>query len=214
MVRSVVMRTAALLAALSTSAATCANKEWGQCGGSTWSGDACCPDYDECKVVNSFYSQCQPVGICLNPMYGQCGGYDHQQPPRPWNSTYHHLTCCPPSFDCIAQDKWYSQCVYDNVTSSCSGAYKQCGGQGYKGPACCIPGFKCTPDATNPKYYSGCQPEPFCSNARFGQCGGVDSKGHPWTKQYKHDDCCPDGFGCDVVNKFYSQCRWSNATAA
>lgn len=188
----------------------CPNKEWDQCGGKTFTGDTCCPSYDTCKWVNGYYSQCQPETLCLNPEYGQCGGFDNHQPPRPWTPAYNHSTCCPPSFDCVKKDQYYSQCMYDNKTSSCSGAYQQCGGKGWSGPKCCIPGFECVSDGSG--YYSGCKPEPFCANARFGQCGGVDSEGHPWTKAYKHDTCCPDAFKCVLVNQYYSQCKWANST--
>jgi hypothetical protein len=133
---------------------SCTNKEWGQCGGKQWTGPTCCPSYDTCKKVNDYYSQCMPHGICLNPMYSQCGGYDHHQPPRPWTPANHHSTCCPPSFDCKFQTKYYSQCVFNATNSSCASEYQQCGGQGWKGPTCCIPGFKCTPDSKSPQYYS------------------------------------------------------------
>lgn len=200
----------AALALVDLTRSDCPTPEWGQCGGKDWSGSTCCKAYDECHVVNAYYSQCQPHDLCLNPEYGQCGGFDHHQPPRPWNSTFNHSTCCPPSFDCQEKNRYYSQCVYDNKTSTCAGAYKQCGGRGWSGPTCCIPGFKCVSDGSG--YYSGCKPEPFCQNARFGQCGGIDAEGHPWTKEYDHDTCCPEAFTCVVVNKYYSQCIWHNAT--
>lgn len=202
------------LVATALSPQSCGNKEWGQCGGSGWSGETCCPDYDECKKVNTFYSQCMPKNLCLNPMYGQCGGYDHHQPPRKWAPPTHQ-TCCPKSFYCLYQSDYYSQCVFNTTANStCATAYGQCGGEGWKGPMCCIPGFKCTPDPKNPKYYSGCDPLPICSNARYGQCGGVDGDGNPWTKQYGHDSCCPDGFACTYKSQYYSQCEKNMTTSS
>jgi hypothetical protein len=37
--------------------------------------------------------------------------------------------------------------------TSCSGAYEQCGGQGWTGPGCCATGYECTADPVNPIYY-------------------------------------------------------------
>ena len=193
----------------SAEALACGNKEWGQCGGQGWSGETCCPDYDECKFVNQYFSQCQAKDVCLNPMYGQCGGYDHHDPPRPWNEANHHQTCCPPSFNCSFQSKYYSQCVFDSHNTTCASAYDQCGGKGWTGKTCCIPGFKCEADS---EFYSGCKPLPICSNARFGQCGGIDADGNPWTKQFDHSDCCPAGFVCTYKDKYYSQCAMNATT--
>ena len=127
-----------------------------------------------------------------------------------WTPAYNHSTCCPPSLECVKKDQYYSQCMYDNKTSSCSVLTGWCGGKGWSGPTCCIPGFECVADGSG--YYSGCKPKPFCANARFGQCGGVDSEGHPWTKEYDHDTCCPEAFKCVLVNQYYSQCKWANST--
>jgi len=106
-----------------------------------------------------------------------------------------------------------SQCLYNSTNHTCAEAYGQCGGQGWTGATCCIPGFQCEKDPKNPKYYSGCEPLPICSNARFGQCGGIDADGNPWTKEFDHDSCCPDAFSCSYVTEYYSQCV-KNGTAA
>ena len=189
------------------------------------------------SVINKFYSQCQPKGICLNPQYGQCGGVDKHQPPLPWTKANNHSDCCPDSFDCTVYNPFYSQCEFNATGSTCATKYAQCGGEGWTGPTCCIPGFECQKDAKNPKYYSGCQvclnttsdpgahllvtsfhsltcadvalsqPAPVCSNARFGQCGGIDAQQNPWDKEHHHDTCCPDGFACKYVNQFFSQCK-------
>ena len=108
------------------------------------------------SFINAFYSQCQPKDLCLNPQYGQCGGFDHHQPPRPWTKANHHSTCCPDSFDCTYSNPYYSQCDFNATNSTCATKYAQCGGEGWTGPTCCIPGFECQKDPKNPKYYSGC----------------------------------------------------------
>jgi hypothetical protein len=84
---------------------------------------------------------------------------------------------------------------------------------GYKKPelTCCQPGYKCTPDIHAPTHFSSCVPVPVCSNARFGQCGGIDVEGHPWNKTYDHSDCCPEPQKCTYKTEFYSQCL-GNAT--
>ena len=101
----------------------------------------------------------------------------------------------------------------------CAAKYEQCGGKDQDGnpwgtlpgeKMCCIPGFKC--EVKQPEYYSQCTPLEVCSNARFGQCGGIDQASHPWNKTYHHDTCCPDGFKCQFNDQYYSQCVWDNVT--
>ena len=48
---------------------------------------------------------------------------------------------------------------------------------------------------------------PICQNPRYGQCGGIDADGHPWTKDYGHDSCCPEGFECQYQSTYFSQCK-------
>jgi len=77
-------------------------------------------------------------------------------------------------------------------STNCAPAYGQCGGDSsYNGTTCCVPGYQCTADPTNPEYYSGCTLIPVCQNAPYGQCGGTDSHNEPWTDD--HSTCCPDG---------------------
>jgi hypothetical protein len=105
---------------------------------------------------------------------------------QPWPADQ---KCCPDGFECEYQSPYYSQCVSaDTNSTDCSAAYAQCGGEGWAGPTCCVPGYQCTPDATNPQYYSGCTLIPVCENPFYGQCGGVDSNGKPWPYA-----CCPEG---------------------
>ena len=123
--------------------------------------------------------------------------------------------CCYHSANtsCYEKNEWYSQCKpTPDPSSPCDQPYKQCGGKDPAGlpwdPAhghqtCCVAGYIC--NKTN-DYYSGCIPEPICTNARFDQCGGIDKYQHPWTKQYGHDDCCPEDFHCVFQSKYFSQC--------
>jgi len=192
--------------------ATCSNKEFDQCGGKGFTGPTCCQQgIDNCTVVNAYYSQCQPLDLCLVPQFGQCGGQDPITK-KPWPAK---KSCCPPSFVCQFQNAYYSQCEPNpNATKTCSGAYKQCGGKDGDGNpwgskpdehTCCIPGYEC--DVKDPVYFSICNPEPICSNARYGQCGGQDADGHPWTKEFHHDNCCPAGFSCSYQSAYFSQCK-------
>lgn len=164
-----------------------------------------------CTFVNPFYSQCQPKDLCLVPEYGQCDGIDSKTQ-KPWDPK---KKCCPPSFHCNFHTQYYSQCEPDPPTpGKCMNAYEQCGGRDSDGKpwgtkdvekTCCIPGYHCS--VKDPVYYSGCEPDPICSNARFGQCGGTDADNHPWTKEYGHDSCCPAGFKCVYESQYYSQCK-------
>lgn len=72
---------------------------------------------------------------------------------------------------------------------------------------CCIPGYSC--NKTN-DYYSQCDPLPICSNARYGQCGGVDDDNKPWLEH--HSGCCPPDFSCQYVNPYFSQCLWNKSS--
>ena len=169
--------------------------------------------------MSVYFSQCQPKNICLTGDYGQCNGVVHT-PGKPDHPVDKHHQCCPTSFACIYSNPDFSQCLPMNVTSNCSQPYQQCGGQDgdghpwtpdYGHPTCCTPGYLC--NKTN-DYYSGCIPEPVCTNGRYGQCGGIDEDGHPWNKTYHHDDCCPEGFACSKKDEYFSQCLPTNMTAA
>ena len=47
------MRSAVLLVlGIAHARSGCTNKEWAQCGGKSWSGETCCPDFDKCAKVN------------------------------------------------------------------------------------------------------------------------------------------------------------------
>ncbi|KAF6843343.1 carbohydrate-binding module family 1 protein [Colletotrichum musicola] len=45
---------------LTSVAAQSTAPQWGQCGGSTWTGPTACPNGYTCSVLNPFYSQCIP----------------------------------------------------------------------------------------------------------------------------------------------------------
>merc|ERR1719506_3360419 len=148
---------------------------------------------------------------CANKDFDQCGGMDPATQ-QPWPA---NKTCCPPSFKCVKQDQYYSQCDPDTSNHTCAGPNEQCGGMDTQQPPqpwgslpseklCCLAGYDCIKDND---YYSGCKPQPQCANPRYGQCGGVDSKQQPWDKDHGHDTCCPAGFECDKKDQYYSQCQ-------
>ena len=60
-----------------TFAGECSNAPFDRCGGKGWEGSECCTEGYECKVQNTYYSQCVPVdqseSSCAKA-YGQCGG--------------------------------------------------------------------------------------------------------------------------------------------
>ncbi|KAL1503092.1 hypothetical protein AB1Y20_011155 [Prymnesium parvum] len=198
-------------------AADCVNKEFDQCGGQGFAGDTCCPLYDNCTTVNTFYSQCQPKDLCLVPEFGQCDGVDKTG--KAWDPK---KKCCPDSFHCEFQSKYYSQCKPNPPTpGKCAQAYEQCGGKDSDGnpwgtkdeeKTCCIPGYHCA--VKDPVYYSGCDPDPICTNPRYGQCDGQDADGNPWTKDFGHDKCCPSGFKCVYESQYYSQCKLNTTKTA
>jgi hypothetical protein len=174
----------------------CANAPFAQCGGDGWTGDTCCSPGYNCTFSNEYYSGCSPEDLCLTVQYGQCAGTVNGEPLPKENM------CCPPSFECEFVNQYFSQCVEKGTNSTdCSPAYGQCGGDGWEGYTCCIPGYSCEVDN---EFYSGCQPIPVCQNAAYGQCGGVDTDGQPWTVD--HTTCCPDGFKCEYNNQYFSQC--------
>lgn len=89
----------------------CATAAYGQCGGTGFTGDSCCPDGTECVSRSADYSQCAPA--CLNEAWGQCGGKD-----------FKGSTCCPGSHSCVMRSVDFSQCVPECENE----AWDQCGG--------------------------------------------------------------------------------------
>jgi hypothetical protein len=173
-------------------------------------------------VINPYYFQCLKKDLCMVPQFGQCDGVDPDTQ-LPWDPK---KKCCPSSFHCVAQNPYYSQCMPDPPSGACAYSYAQCGGKDADGEiwgsnaskpeekTCCIPGFHCDENATAPEWFRGCVPDKLCTNPRFGQCGGTDKAGHPWTPDFKHDACCPDGFKCLFKSPYYSQCVWKNSSKA
>nr|AIG55911.1 secreted protein [Achlya hypogyna] len=73
---------------------------WGQCGGKEYRGDTRCTSGNTCKVINEWYSQCQPGGEEEIGTWGQCGG-----------KNYKGATKCAGGGECKAWSDWYSQCI-------------------------------------------------------------------------------------------------------
>ncbi|KDO18555.1 hypothetical protein SPRG_21685 [Saprolegnia parasitica CBS 223.65] len=73
---------------------------WGQCGGKNHSSDTTCATGSYCKVINEWYSQCQPGGNGQVGVWAQCGGKD-----------YKGDTTCTAGNTCKAWNTDYSQCV-------------------------------------------------------------------------------------------------------
>ena len=160
----------------------CDNKDWDQCGGDGFEGETCCPVTSECKASNQYYAQCVVKDLCLVAQFGQCDGID--QDGDPWDPTQ---KCCPDGFECTYTNQYYSQCtVLAHDDDDLAKAYGQCGGDGWAGPTECEPGYECV---VQNEWYSGCDQIPVCTNGFYGQCGGTDKNGDPWTD--KHDACCP-----------------------
>ena len=183
---------------------------WGQCNGTDpkthtpWPvNKTCCPNGFECLEQNPYYSQVQlsPAASLTLTTSTICSSMPHCRRPSPIVLVRSRPTPPPP------------QCMPDNKTDGCAPPNTQCGGTDSDGKpwgtkpeekTCCSPGYQC--DVVTPTYYSICNPIPHCTNARFGQCGGVDTDGHPWNKTFGHDTCCPDPFKCVKKDDYYSQC--------
>ncbi|KDO22224.1 hypothetical protein SPRG_12308 [Saprolegnia parasitica CBS 223.65] len=80
---------------------------WGQCGGKDYNGDKACGSGNYCKVINEWYSQCQPGGNGQVGVWGQCGGKD-----------YKGATQCTSGNECKAWNEWYSQCIPGSATTA------------------------------------------------------------------------------------------------
>ena len=130
--------------------------------------------------------------LCLVAQFGQCDGID--QDGDPWDPTQ---KCCPDGFECTYTNQYYSQCtVLAHDDDDLAKAYGQCGGSGWAGPTECEPGYECV---VQNEWYSGCDQIPVCTNGFYGQCGGTDKNGDPWTD--KHDACCPPAYTCTYTNQ-------------
>tara|TARA_B110001452_G_scaffold153195_1_gene127456 strand:+ start:163 stop:813 length:651 start_codon:yes stop_codon:yes gene_type:complete len=136
----------------------CATAAYGQCGGTGFTGDSCCPDGSECVLRSADYSQCSPA--CLNEAWGQCGGKD-----------FLGSSCCPGSHSCVLRSVDFSQCVPQSPAVAVPAVaavavpaavpvaaaalplsdpgcttkpWTQCGGKKYTGAKCCPDGYHCT----------------------------------------------------------------------
>ncbi|KDO18552.1 hypothetical protein SPRG_16104 [Saprolegnia parasitica CBS 223.65] len=76
---------------------------WNQCGGKEYRGDTACTSGNYCKVINEWYSQCQPGGQSEVGVWGQCGG-----------KNYNGATKCTSGNTCKVWNEWNSQCVPSN----------------------------------------------------------------------------------------------------
>ncbi|EQC30519.1 hypothetical protein SDRG_11836 [Saprolegnia diclina VS20] len=100
---TVVLLTASASAIHVRSASTAQVSVWGQCGGKNHNGDTTCASGSYCKVINEWYSQCQPGGNGQVGVWAQCGGND-----------YKGATQCTPGNTCKTWNADYSQCVPSN----------------------------------------------------------------------------------------------------
>ncbi|KDO22223.1 hypothetical protein SPRG_21136 [Saprolegnia parasitica CBS 223.65] len=66
-------------------------------------GDTACTSGNYCKVINEWYSQCQPGGQSEVGVWGQCGG-----------KNYNGATKCTSGNTCKVWNEWNSQCVPSN----------------------------------------------------------------------------------------------------
>ncbi|KDO18551.1 hypothetical protein SPRG_16103 [Saprolegnia parasitica CBS 223.65] len=80
---------------------------WGQCGGKNYQGDKACTSGFYCKLINEWFSQCQPGGDNEVGVWGQCGG-----------KNYTGSTKCTAGNTCKAWDEWNSQCIPSNDSPS------------------------------------------------------------------------------------------------
>ena len=207
----------------------CPNKEYDQCGGQGWTGPTCCLPYDKCTVINPYYSQCQPTDFCKTPDFGQCNGTDKGQPiPKDHQCCPPSFECNatdPPYYSqCIPSNvtsncsQPYGQCGGKDWTgpTCCIPGYVCNKTSDYCAPPppaqspaprdrrprkSRAPRDRRRPSAAFCAADSGCDPEPFCANPRYGQCGGQDPSGKPYTPA-----CCPPGFHCESKSQYYSQC--------
>ncbi|KAI7858177.1 RlpA-like double-psi beta-barrel-protein domain-containing protein-containing protein [Circinella umbellata] len=96
-----------------TFAGECNNAPFDRCGGKGWEGSECCTEGYECKVQNTYYSQCVPVdqskSSCAKA-YSQCGG-----------KAFTGETCCVSGFECVKANAWYSQCLPKHRWESSAG---------------------------------------------------------------------------------------------
>ena len=190
-----------------------------------------------CQYNNAFYSQCKPgsaptpttittsapsvapvvaptmmpVAVVIPPtmtpvvassaLWGQCGG-------KNWNGA----TMCVSGSSCEVKNVWYSQCKPVEVPNYAD-LWGKCGGRNWNGATMCVSGSSC--EVKN-VWYSQCKPvevpataaptmAPVATVALWGKCGGQNWKG---------DTTCTTGAVCLVKNKWYSQCKPGDSSAA
>ena len=106
---------------LSRATATRRTSHWGQCGGTGFVGNRCCPSDSSCVVRSLDFSQCVPTKLpedvvrmsgasfdpdivsdaaCTTGPWTQCGG-----------KYYTGSTCCPKGYSCTYRTEGFSQCA-------------------------------------------------------------------------------------------------------
>lgn len=161
--------------------ATCASA-WAQCGGRYWRGSTCCSSSKialECRVLNSYYSQCQP--IC--PQEAPCSKKEECYAATTTDDD--ETKRCGRKTKCVNPD-W---CREYNESRECScGPERPCLVRTLsRGDYCAAFNQEGKCDAFAEE----------CTAGAYEQCGGIDHLGH---------EKCPKRYACVQKDRFYSQC--------
>ena len=170
-------------------AGQCPTLKYAQCDGDGIATTLCCPAEFKCAKIAKegvSFSQCipehvpppspspppspppVPAGQCVTLKYGQCAG-------RGMTSE----ACCPAEFKCVAQTKFFSQCLPKRSPPSPPPSpppvpagqcptlkYSQCGGEGIASTLCCPTGSSCVEKTP---FFSQCLP-PTCMGGELSVC--------------------------------------------
>ena len=168
---------------------TTCSSPWSQCGGKFWSGSTCCSNSRHetwsCRVLNSYYSQCEPECPEDKPCMFQGLKTRTKKCRRPVQTSNGESPHCRRREKCVHPDR----CIDHKKSLKCTcSSQRPCMVRTRsKGDYCAPFNFfgKCDSFATE------------CTGGPYAQCGGFGFSGH---------ETCPRKYSCVYKNDYYSQC--------
>lgn len=103
----------------------------GKCGGTSWDGPTCCADGFVCKEMGIWYSQCLPEHVKYLMPNHQVVATPAPAAPAPPPATAAPATTTRPTT------------TPTRGVATCALNWGKCGGHGWTGPTCCLPGSSC-----------------------------------------------------------------------
>ncbi|GAA6055058.1 hypothetical protein JCM3770_001777, partial [Rhodotorula araucariae] len=129
----------------SSSPATSCSKgvstEYGQCGGSGYSGATCCPSGFVCTFSNDWYSQCLPGVSSTTPSSSQVQQSSTSLAPSTTSTTPAQQSSTSKASSSSSTSATATQSTAPKICAGTITGYSQCGGQNWAQDTCCVAGY-------------------------------------------------------------------------